>query len=100
MFLDIQSRTAHGAFTERSNRPEVRNPILAYPSAARVREMPAPARDWLIDFLADLRRDAQQRAAKALRTHKAPLYLYHKVVAVWCGHLAKVLRHQAREHGH
>jgi hypothetical protein len=57
--------------------------------------MPAPAREWLLEFLQDLRRYSQAQAAKCWRTHKAPLACYHKIVAVWSGHLAKVLRNTA-----
>lgn len=58
--------------------------------------MPAPAREWLLEFLQELRRDAQERAAKSFKSHKAPLYFYWKVVSIYCGHLAKVLRHSAK----
>jgi len=97
MYLDITSRSSTGALlAPRANKPEVRNPILSLPCAARAHEMPAPAREWLIGFLQDLRRDAQERAAKCWRTHKAPLGFYWKVVAVYAGHLVKVLRHTAK----
>jgi hypothetical protein len=94
MYLDIANRsTASGAVTARSNQPEVRNPLLALPSAARAWDMPpAAARAWLLMFLQDFRRDAQQRATKSWQSHKAPQALYWKVVAVYAGHMARVLR--------
>lgn len=93
MYLDIAHRpTASGAVTPRSNKPEVRNPLLAYPSAAKAADMPPEAREWLILFLEDVRRDARERAAKAWRTHKAPLALYGKIIQVFSGHLIRVLR--------
>ena len=96
MFIDLQSRTASSALTGRSRSPEVRNPLPALPCAARAGGMPPAAREWLLAFLQDLRRDARKRAAKCLRTHKAPLYLYWKIVGVYAGHLSKVLRHAAQ----
>lgn len=93
MYLDIANRsTASGTVTARSNKPEVRNPLLALPSAARASEMPPAARAWLLVFLQDVRRDAQQRATKSWQSHKAPQALYWKVVAVYAGHMARVLR--------
>lgn len=97
MFFDLTSRSSTEALpAPRANKPEVRNPILALPCAARAHEMPAPAREWLIGFLQDLRRDAQERAAKCWRSHKAPLAFYWKVVAVYAGHLSRVLRQTAK----
>jgi uncharacterized membrane protein len=93
MYLDIANRsTASGSVVARSNKPEVRNPILAYPSAAKASSMPPEAREWLILFLEDLRRDARERAAKAWKAHKAAIALYAKVVQVYTGHLIRVLR--------
>lgn len=98
MYLDIANRsTASATVAARSNKPEVRNPLLAYPSAAKAASMPPEAREWLIQFLEDLRRDARERAAKAWRSHKAPMALYAKVIQVYSGHLIRVLR-RAGEH--
>jgi hypothetical protein len=95
MFIDLHARSTSQALTGRAASPDVRNPLLSLPSAARAADMPVAAREWLLLFLQDVRRDAQERAAKSLRTHKAPMYLYWKIVAVYAGHLAKVLRHAA-----
>jgi uncharacterized membrane protein len=93
MYLDIANRsTSSGAVVARSNKPEVRNPVLAYPSAAKAARMPPEAREWLIQFLEDFRRDARERAAKAWKAHKAPVALYAKVCQVYSGHLIRVLR--------
>lgn len=95
MFIDFESPSIVAALggTKRSNRPEVRNPLLALPSAKLAADMPPAARDWLILFLGDIRRDSQIRAAHAWRKHKPPLAVYWKVVATLAGHIAKVLRH-------
>ena len=93
MFLDLDTRSlTSAAMTPRANRAEVRNPVLTLPCAQRVNEMPPESRAWLMAFLQDLRKEARRRAAESLKRHKAPLYLYWTVCAVWSGHLAKVLR--------
>jgi hypothetical protein len=94
MYLDLNSRTS-GAALPRSNRAEVRNPVLALPCAQRISSMPPEAREWLIEFLLDLRRDARERAEKCWRSRKAPLSLYWRVIAVWSSHLAHALRKTA-----
>ncbi|AOW24615.1 hypothetical protein AVM11_11600 [Sphingomonas melonis TY] len=76
----------------RHARPEVRNPVLALPAAARLANLPPAARDELRALLLDLRRDAQVRAEECWRRHKAPMATYWKVVSVYAGHIARVLR--------
>ncbi len=93
MFLDLSSRSTAAA--QRSSRADVRNPVLALPCAQRARSMPPEAREWLIAFLTELRRDARERAAKSWRTHKAPLAVYWKCIAVYANHLANALRKTA-----
>ena len=46
-------------------------------------------------MLIDLRRDALARAEKSWRSHKAPMAAYWKSVAVYAGHLARVLADSA-----
>jgi hypothetical protein len=75
----------------RSERPEVRNPLVALPAAQRINELPEDSRAALRALLIDLRNDARGRAQKCWRTHKAPLALYWKVVSVYCTHLARLL---------
>ena len=96
MYVDLSNRASGPASrTPRSNKPEVRNPLLALPSAAREADMPAPAREWLLALLQDLRREAQERAKKAWATRKPPLACYWLAVAVYAGHIGRVLRHFA-----
>lgn len=93
MYLDIAHRTtASSVVAPRSSKPEVRNPLLALPNAARAADMPPAARDWLLVFLQDIRRDALERASKAWKAHKAPVALYWRIVGVYAGHMARVLR--------
>lgn len=95
MFLELSSRSLTRTVVPRAARPEVRNPVLALPCAADVAAMPPEARRWLLQFLQEVRNEARDRAAESLRRHKAPLYLYWKVIQVWSGHMAKVLRSAA-----
>lgn len=71
---------------------QVINPVLALPTASRTGDMPPSARRWLWSFLKDISQDARDRAERSWKTHKAPMALYWKCVAVYTGHLARVLR--------
>lgn len=76
----------------RARRAYVRNPILALPAAARLAGLSPSVRAELRMLLLDLRRDAQGRADDCWRRHKAPMAAYWKAVAVYAGHIARVLR--------
>jgi hypothetical protein len=76
----------------RSNRREVRNPILALPSAKRIEELSPLNRAALRGVLLDIAQDARERANECWRKHKAPMAAYWKAVSVYAGHIAKVLR--------
>lgn len=69
--------------------PEVRNPILRLPSAHKFAELPVEARTLLRLLLLELSRDCAQKAQHAWRTHKAPMALYWKFVAVISRHIAR-----------
>ncbi len=76
----------------RSNRAEVRNPVLGLPAAERLAELSPLNRAALRGLLLDIRQDASDRAAEAWRRHKAPMACYWKAVAVYAGHIARALR--------
>lgn len=76
----------------RSARPDVRNPLLALPSAQAIKALPPEARDALRAVLLDVRRDAQVRAEACWKKHKAPMAAYWKAVAVYAGHTARLAR--------
>lgn len=76
----------------RSAQAIVRNPLLALPGAQRVASLPPEARAALRSLLLEIRADAQARAEKCWRTHKAPMAAYWKAVAVYCGHAARLTR--------
>jgi hypothetical protein len=75
----------------RSNRVEVRNPILALPSAAKLQALEPESRAALRAALLDLRDDARARAAECWSRHKAPMACYWKAVSVYANHLSRVL---------
>lgn len=76
----------------RSNRAGVRNPILTLPSYRRLACLQPDQREDLRALLLELRADAQIRADECWRRHKAPMAAYWKAVAVYAGHIARVLR--------
>lgn len=78
--------------TERSARADVRNPLLALPSAAVIASLPAEAKAALRAVLLDLRTDARARAEQCWRRNKAPMAAYWKAVAVYAGHTARLCR--------
>jgi hypothetical protein len=76
---------------DRSSKAEVRNPVLALPSSAKLQALPADSRAALRATLIDLRDDARMRAAECWRKHKAPMACYWKAVSVYANHLARAL---------
>ena len=80
----------------RSNLPQVRNPLLAVPGVQdAIASIPLDSKEALRKVLMALRADAQAKAAKSWAQHKAPMALYWKVVAVYAGHIARLLRSNA-----
>jgi hypothetical protein len=76
----------------RSNRAEVRNPVLALPGMCRLRTLPQPMREALAALLDDIATDARARAEQCWRRHKAPMAAYWKAVAVYARHIARAIR--------
>jgi len=81
----------------RSNRAEVRNPILALPAARRIAALPPEAREAVCDLLEEMRIDAFARADNAWRKSKPPLAAYWRAVSTYSGHVRKAIRRIARE---
>jgi hypothetical protein len=77
---------------DRSSRPDVRNPVLALPSAAALADLPPDARAALRAVLLDIRADSRARADDSWRRSKAPMAAYWKAVSVYAGHIARTLR--------
>ncbi len=78
--------------TDRSARPEVRNPVLALPSAEALQQLPLEARQALAAVLLDIRRVAHGKAEASWRQRKAPMAAYWRAVAVYAGHIARATR--------
>lgn len=76
----------------RSARSDVRNPLLALPSAQAFATLPGPAREATRALLLDLAAAATWRANESWRRHKAPMAAYWKGVAVYARHAARLLR--------
>ena len=77
--------------TERSNRAEIRNPILALPAIARLRELDPEVRVALQELLLDLQQDARARAETSWRRRKPPVAAYWAACGVYAGHIARAI---------
>jgi hypothetical protein len=75
----------------RSERREVRNPMLALPATQKLMALPSGTRALLRAVLLELRADSTARAHKCIAVHKWPMGVYWKCVAVYSGHIARVL---------
>jgi hypothetical protein len=76
----------------RSNLAEVRNPVLKLDAAHRLQAMSPLSRAELRGVLLELRSEAKAEGDKAWRTSKYMMAAYWKVVSVYAGHIARVLR--------
>ncbi|EHK56866.1 hypothetical protein MAXJ12_12932 [Mesorhizobium alhagi CCNWXJ12-2] len=78
--------------TARSSKPSVRNPVLALPSAERLKSLPPEARQAVADILRDLSIDARARAQVSWRRNKGPMAVYWKAVGAYATHLYRAVR--------
>jgi TRAP-type C4-dicarboxylate transport system substrate-binding protein len=78
--------------TARSNQVDVRNPLVALPSAAAMQNLPPEAKAALRQLLKELGADCRERANESWRKHKAPMAAYWKANAVYARHIALLLR--------
>lgn len=81
--------------TDRSNRREVRNPVLALPSVKRLDELSPEARAIVADILGDLVNDARARAQQSWVKNKGPMAAYWKAVGAYAHHFRRVVRNPA-----
>lgn len=77
--------------THRSSRAEVRNPVLGLPAARLILAMPADIRALLAVLLLDLAADSRRRARSSWDSRKAFVAAYWATVAVYAGHIARIL---------
>ena len=74
---------------QRPSKPDVRNPVLALPSVARLRALSPEARHALQEILLDIQSDARVRAEKSWRSHKPPIAAYWAACGVYAGHITR-----------
>lgn len=95
--LDLQGGSAgpaHGG--DRSNRPEVRNPVLALPAMDRFRALSPDQRQAVEDILREISSHAAGQAEHCWRKKKAPMAAYWKVVSVYAKHTARAISKMGR----
>jgi hypothetical protein len=73
----------------RSNRAEVRNPVLLLPAVQALRRLDPEARVALQRLLLEIRDEARLKADKSWRTRKPPVAAYWAACAVYAGHIAR-----------
>lgn len=79
-----------GAFG-RSARREVRNPVLALPSAHAIMALPVDQRRPLGTLLRELAKEADHQADKTWRKRKGIQAAYWRAVSTYAKHLARVI---------
>lgn len=77
---------------ERSNRREVRNPVLALPGLKSLIALPADQRDAICDLLTSLRDDARQRAQQSWVKNKGPMAAYWKATGAYVEHIRRAVK--------
>jgi len=77
---------------DRSNLPEVRNPLLKAEAARRFAELPPEASGALLALAVELRDLYRADAEAAWKRKKAPLALYNRWAATYLTHLIRLLR--------
>ncbi|MCH4894307.1 hypothetical protein GO308_14395 [Sphingomonas sp. SFZ2018-12] len=73
----------------RSNRAEVRNPVLLLPAVQALRRLDPEARVALQRLLLEIRDEARLKADKSWHTRKPPVAAYWAACAVYAGHIAR-----------
>ncbi len=76
----------------RSNKAEVRNPVLSLPSARRIQQLSPECRAELAALFRELSADARERAQRSWRQNKGPMAAYWKAVGAYSTHLYRAIR--------
>lgn len=79
----------------RSNRREVRNPILALPAAKRLQALPPEVRADVATLLGELVNDCRSRAQTSWLQNKGPMAAYWKAAGAYAEHIRRVIRPNA-----
>jgi len=77
---------------ERSNRREVRNPVLALPGIKRLQALPPDTRAAIVELLADIVSDARDRAQRSWLKNKGPMAAYWKAVGAYAEHIRRAIK--------
>lgn len=81
----------------RSNRPDVRNPMLALPGLARFADFEPAVVEALAVLMTEYETVCRQNAETCWRRHKAPMASYWKIWAVNLRHARVALRRILKE---
>lgn len=73
----------------RSNRAEVRNPLLAMPAVQRIALQPPEAQTMLGEILSEIAQDARSRAQQSWIKNKGPMAAYRKAIVAYAEHLRR-----------
>lgn len=77
---------------ERSVSAEVRNPLLKLKAATKLKSLSPEVRAALRAVLMELRAEAHAKAEASWKARKGPMAVYFRAVAVYAGHIARLLR--------
>lgn len=77
---------------ERSNRREVRNPVLALPAAKKLMALSPEIRAILAELFWEIVLAARANAEKSWFKNKGPMAVYWKAVGAYALHIQRVLR--------
>lgn len=80
-----------GGVYGRSAKAEVRNPVLALPSARLILALPPEQRRPLGILLRELAVDADDKAERSWRARKGIMAAYWRAVAIYAKHLARAI---------
>jgi hypothetical protein len=86
-----QTSMPGGGAYGRSARREVRNPVLALPSARAIMDLPAEQRRPLGILLRELAFQCDDQANEAWRKRKGIMAAYWRAVSTYAKHLARVI---------
>lgn len=77
---------------DRSNRREVRNPVLSLPAVKRLNKLTPGTRAIVADIVSDLVSDARPRAQQWWVKNKGPIAAYWKAVGSHAQHFRRVVK--------
>lgn len=78
----------------RSSSPNVRNPLIALPSAGLISSLPLETRTVLASLLGEISKDAAIKAESSWRKSKGPMAAYWKAVSVYAKHAKRLCKSQ------